>query len=158
MEQSGVTSRKGIYMFYGEYKHGIDRKGRIIFPSRIREVCKEYGIDKFFITRGLDKCIFAFSEEEWRGQEQKFKNMPFTKPQARNFNRLFFSGAVEVIPDRQGRFIIPQYLKEYANITKEAVIIGVSNRIEIWDKKIWESFYSNSSESFEQIAENMLDI
>ena len=144
-------------MFYGEYKHGIDRKGRIILPARFREVSKEHGLEKFFITRGLDKCIFMFTEEEWRLQEQKFKNLSFTKQEARRFNRLFFSGAVDVAPDKQGRFIIPQYLKDYAGIKKDTIIIGISNRIEIWDEKNWQEFYASTSETFEQIAENMID-
>src|SRR3989338_406240 len=100
-------------MFYGEYTHSIDRKGRLILPSRFREAAKENEIEKFFVTRGLDKCIFMFGDYEWSAQEQKFKGMPFTKKQSRYFNRIFFSGAVEVVPDKQGRFIIPQYLKEY---------------------------------------------
>ena len=144
-------------MFYGEYSHSIDRKGRLILPARIREVCKEYGVEKFFITRGLDKCIFMFSQDEWRSQEQKFKNLSFTKQESRNFNRLFFSGAVEVVPDKQGRFIIPTYLKNYANIKRDTVIVGISNRLEVWDKKVWEDFYTNCNDSFEQIAENMLN-
>jgi len=143
-------------MFYGEYIHGIDRKGRLILPARFREVCKEHSIDKFFITRGLDKCIFMFTEEEWRIQEKKFKGLSFTKQESRRFNRLFFSGALEVIPDKQGRFIMPLSLKRYAGITREAVVIGVSNRIEIWDVRTWNDFFTNSSETFEQIAENML--
>jgi len=145
-------------MFYGEYNHGIDRKGRLILPARFREICRESGIEKFFITRGLDKCLFMFTEEEWRLQEQKFKNMPFTKQESRNFNRLFFSGALSVAPDKQGRFIIPQYLKDYANVKKDAIVIGISNRIEIWDTKSWQDFYTRSSGSFEQIAENMLSV
>ncbi len=143
-------------MFYGEYNHGIDRKGRLILPARFREICKDSGIEKFFITRGLDKCLFMFTEEEWRMQEQKFKNLSFTKQEARSFNRLFFSGAIHVTPDKQGRFIIPQYLKDYANIKKDAIVIGISNRIEIWDTKSWQAFYTSSSETFEQIAENMM--
>ncbi len=145
-------------MFYGEYKHGIDRKGRLILPSKFRETCKECGIERFFLTRGLDKCIFMFSEEEWRIQEQKFKGASFTKQETRSFNRMFFSGAVDVIPDKQGRFIIPSYLKDYALIKKETILIGVSNRIEIWDRKNWADFYATSSESFEQIAENLLNL
>ncbi|MBN1870725.1 MAG: division/cell wall cluster transcriptional repressor MraZ [Candidatus Omnitrophica bacterium] len=145
-------------MFYGEFKHSIDRKGRLILPAKFREVCKEYRIDRFFLTRGLDKCIFMFTEDEWHLQEQKFKTMSFTKQETRSFNRMFFSGAVDVVPDKQGRFIIPEYLKEYADVKKDTVIIGVSNRIEIWDRKSWQSFYENSSGSFEQIAENILNL
>ena len=145
-------------MFYGEYTHNIDRKGRLILPAKFRDICKEYQIDRFLITRGLDKCIFMFTEDEWRIQEQKFKSMPFTKKETRSFNRMFFAGAVDTAPDKQGRFIIPQYLKDYAGIKRETIVIGVSNRIEIWDKKSWQAFYENSSESFEQIAENMLNL
>ncbi len=145
-------------MFYGEYSHGIDRKGRLILPAKFRDVCKDRGIDKFFVTRGLDRCLFMFSEEEWRIQEKRFKGLSFTKQEARSFNRLFFSGAIEVVPDKQGRFIIPPYLKSYAGIKKDAVVIGVSNRIEIWDAQSWEKFYETGNASFEQIAENMLDV
>ena len=145
-------------MFYGEYTHGIDNKSRLIMPSRIREVAKENGVEKFFLTRGLEKCIFMFAEGEWRLQEQRFKNLSFTKEQARHFNRLFFSGAVEVVPDRQGRFIIPGYLKEFAGIKKESIVIGVSNRLEIWEPKAWKEIFSRTSVDYEKTAEGMLDI
>jgi MraZ protein len=145
-------------MFYGEYKHGIDRKGRLILPSKFREVCKDRGVERFFLTRGLDKCIFMFSEDEWRIQEQKFKGASFTKQETRSFNRMFFSGAVDITPDKQGRFIVPNYLKDYAGIKRDAIIIGVSNRIEIWDRKNWSDCYAASSGSFEQIAENLLNL
>lgn len=145
-------------MFYGEYTHGLDRKDRLILPARFREVARENGIEKFFLTRGLDKCIFMFSEDEWRLQEQKFKGMPFTRQEARSFNRVFFAGAVEVAPDKQGRFILPGYLKDFAHIKKEVVIIGVSNRIEIWNSLLWQEFYDNSRNSFEQTAEKIIDI
>ena len=144
-------------MFYGEHTHGIDNKARLILPARFREVAKEHGIDKFFVTRGLDKCIFMFAENEWRLQEQRFKNLSFTKQESRSFNRLFFSGAVEVIPDRQGRFIIPTYLKDFAGIKRDTVVIGVSNRIEIWDTHTWQEFFQRSSVDFEKTAEGMLD-
>lgn len=145
-------------MFYGEYIHGIDLKGRLILPSRFRDAAKENNIERFFITRGLDKCIFMFSEYEWRVQEQKFKNQSFTKQDSRTFNRMFFSGAVDVVPDGQGRFIIPQYLKEYAAINKEVILIGVSNRIEIWDRATWKDFFNQSNAIFEQTAEKMMDL
>ncbi len=144
-------------MFYGEFIHGIDRKGRLILPARFRDVAKENQIEKFFLTRGLDQCIFMFAEFEWMAQEQKFKNMPFTKNETRAFNRLFFSGAADVVPDRQGRFILPPYLKDYAAIDKETVILGVSNRIEIWNEHKWREFYKNTSSSFESIAENIFN-
>jgi len=144
-------------MFYGEYLHSIDRKGRLILPSKFRDVSKANFIEKFFITRGLDKCLFMFSEEEWRTQESKFKAVSFTKQQARTFNRLYFSGAVEIIPDRQGRILIPQYLKDFAEIKKDVVIVGVSNRIEIWAKEKWQEFYGSWRQSFEEIAEKLIE-
>ena len=145
-------------MFYGEYKHTIDRKGRLILPAKFREVAKGNFIEKFFVTRGLDKCLFMFSEEEWKSQEGKFKALSFTKEQARTFNRLYFSGAAEIEADRQGRILIPQYLKDFAGIKKEVVVVGVSNRIEIWSGPAWDDYYGKSSPAFEQIAQNLLDV
>jgi len=144
-------------MFYGEYKHTIDRKGRLILPAKFRDTAKSNFIEKFFITRGLDKCLFMFSEEEWRSQEQKFKAMSFTKQESRTFNRLYFSGAIEILPDKQGRILIPQYLKEFAGIKKDVLIVGVSNRVEIWAQDQWEQFYGNSKQSFEEIAEKLME-
>jgi len=145
-------------MFYGEFEHSIDRKGRLILPAKFREVAKNQFVEKFFVTRGLDKCLFMFSEEEWRSQENKFKAMPFTKQQARTFNRLLFSGAVEVSFDKQGRILLPQYLKDFAEIKRDVMIVGVSNRIEIWAKDYWHDFYANSRQSFEEIAEKLMDV
>ena len=145
-------------MFYGEFDHSIDRKGRLILPSKFREVAKNQFVEKFFVTRGLDKCLFMFPEEGWRSQENKFKNMPFTKLQPRTFNRLFFSGAVEVVFDKQGRILLPQYLKDYAEIKKDVMIVGVADRIEIWAKDKWRDFYANNRQSFEEIAEKLMDV
>ena len=144
-------------MFYGEYFHSIDRKGRLILPAKFRETAKSHFIEKFFVTRGLDKCLFMLSEEEWRSQENKLKNMPFTKQQSRTFNRLYFSGAVEVVFDSQGRILLPQNLKDYAEIKKDVVIVGVSSRIEIWARDKWNEFYGNSRQSYEEIAEKLMD-
>ncbi|MBU1125739.1 MAG: division/cell wall cluster transcriptional repressor MraZ [Candidatus Omnitrophica bacterium] len=145
-------------MFYGEYTHSIDRKGRLILPAKFREVSKAHFVEKFIVTRGLDKCLFMFSEEEWKTQEAKFKAISFTKQQARTFNRLYFSGAGEVIPDKQGRILLPPYLKDFAGIKKDVVLVGVSNRIEIWAKDKWKEFYGNSQQSFEEIAEKLMEI
>jgi MraZ protein len=149
MEESG--------MFYGEYQHSLDRKGRLIFPSRFREIAKENYIERFYITRGLDKCLFVFTEEEWKLQEQRFKSLPFTKAEARKFNRLYFSGACEIIPDKQGRVLIPKYLKEYAGVEREVVIVGVANRIEVWSQKHLQEFYEKTQGSFEDIAEKLIE-
>ncbi len=144
-------------MFYGEYIHSIDRKGRLILPARFRDSAKSNFVEKFFVTRGLDKCMFMFAEEEWRTQENKFKAMPFTKQESRTFNRLFFSGAVEVLPDRQGRILLPQYLKDFAEVKREVVIVGVSNRIEIWAQEKWQEYFGTWRASFEDIADKLID-
>ncbi|MCX5714117.1 MAG: division/cell wall cluster transcriptional repressor MraZ [Candidatus Omnitrophica bacterium] len=141
----------------GEYLHTIDRKGRLILPAKFREVAKANFIEKFYLTRGLDKCLFMFSEEEWRSQESKFKNLSFTKHEARTFNRLFFSGAMELAADRQGRILLAQYLKDYAEIKKDVLIVGVSNRIEIWAREKWQEYYGTWRPSFEEIAEKLID-
>lgn len=143
-------------MFYGEYQHSLDNKDRVIIPAKFREIFKENYVEKFFITRGLDQCLFVFTEESWRAQEKKFRDLSFTKGEARKFNRLFFSGAGEVICDKQGRILIPNYLKSYADIKEDVVIIGVSDRIEIWSKEKWNDFYDNNKGNFEDLAEKLI--
>jgi len=145
-------------MFYGEFEHSLDKKGRVIMPSKFRQAIKDNYIEKLFLTRGLDECIFLFPEEEWKQQEAKFRAIPFTKMEGRKFNRLFFSGAVDTFPDKQGRILMPKYLKEYAKIQKDIMVVGVSSRIEIWSKDKWKDFYGSSKESFEEIAEKIIDL
>lgn len=143
-------------MFYGEYEHSLDKKGRLILPAKFRETARANYIEKFFLTRGLDNCLFMFPEEEWKNQEAKFKSVSFTKSQSRKFNRLYFSGAQEAVFDKQGRILIPRYLKEFAGIKRNVMIIGVSNRIEIWDLEKWREFYNSEKGSFEKIAEDLI--
>ncbi len=144
-------------MFYGEYEHSLDKKGRLIVPSRFREIAKNHFIEKFYVNRGLDKCLFMFTEEEWKNQEAKLKALSFTKSDARKFNRLYFSGASEVVPDGQGRILIPKNLKEFAGIKKDVVLVGVSNMIEIWDSIVWKDFYNSNKVAYEEIAEKIMD-
>ncbi len=145
-------------MFYGEYEHTLDVKNRLIIPARFRDAVEESCIEKFYITRGLDECLFMFADSEWKLQENKFKTMSFTKREVRKFRRLFFSGASEAVPDKQWRILVPDYLKQYAGLNKDIMIIGVSNRIEIWAKDKWKNFYKTSKENYEDIAENLLDV
>ncbi len=145
-------------MFYGEYEHNIDRKGRLIIPSKLRQVFKEHYVEKFYITRGLDGCLFLFTEDEWKTQEQKFKAMSFTKKEARKFNRMYFSGACELTCDKQGRILMPTYLKQFANIKRDVMIVGVSNRIEVWAKERWLEFYESNKETFEETAERLMEL
>lgn len=140
-------------MFMGEFRHTIDEKGRIIVPAKFREGLGE----SFIVTRGLDHCLFVYPHSEWTQLEQKLKSLPFTKADARKFTRFFFSGAAELELDKQGRVLIPAQLREFARLKKECVVIGVSTRVEIWCKEQWEEYYLNSEESFNEIAESIVD-
>ena len=138
-------------MFIGEYEHSVDAKGRVIMPAKLREDIGE----KFIVTKGLDGCLSAYSYEEWTNFEGKLKTLPLTNKNARDFVRFFLSGAVECEIDKQGRFLIPGNLREYATLEKEIIIIGVGTRIEIWNKEEWKKYSSDENISADEIAENM---
>ena len=118
-------------MLRGEYQHALDIKGRVNFPIKIRECLGE----RFIITRGMDSCLFVYSGDEWRELENKLRALPMSK--SRDIQRFFFASAVEVEPDKQGRILIPQNLRDYAQLDKDIVIIGVSERAEIWNAQRW---------------------
>ncbi|GKU82373.1 division/cell wall cluster transcriptional repressor MraZ [Niallia sp. NCCP-28] len=139
-------------MFMGEYHHNADAKGRLIVPAKFRSLLG----DIFILTRGLDQCLFGYPLSEWKVIEEKLKALPLTKKDARAFTRFFFSGAAECELDKQGRIQIASPLIQYAKLEKECVVLGVSNRIEIWNKSLWEDYFSESEDSFAEIAENMI--
>ena len=141
-------------MFYGEYQHTVDPKGRVIVPSKLREGLGE----KFIITKGLDDCLFVYSLEGWGNLEAKLKSLPFTDKDARAFNRYFFAGASECEVDKQGRILIPQNLRVHACLEKDLYIIGVSSRVEIWDKSKWENYSSSECVSGDKLAEKMASL
>lgn len=140
-------------MLTGEFQHTLDDKGRMAVPSRLREGLGE----RFVITRGLDRCLFAYPLAEWFRIEGQLKALPFTRADARAFTRLFFSGAMEVELDRQGRVLIPQKLREYSFIEKEIVIIGVSNRVEVWSEAVWKEYSGKAYQDYEEIAEKLVE-
>ncbi|SNX52797.1 division/cell wall cluster transcriptional repressor MraZ [Thermoanaerobacterium sp. RBIITD] len=141
-------------MLMGQYDHTIDAKGRVIIPAKFRE---ELG-DKFVLTRGLDNCLFVYSLAEWSNIEMKLKSLPLNRKDARAFTRFFLAGATECEIDKQGRVLIPTNLREYAKIDKEVVIIGVSSRVEIWSKEVWNDYSNNVDISFEDVAEHLDDL
>ena len=146
---SGLKWQKvGDFMFMGEYNYTIDDKGRITIPSKLRD---GLGHD-FIITRGLDKCLFVYPAYEWENVIKKYKELPNTKD-ARNYMRFLLSGATENEFDKQGRINVALPLRKYANLNKECVIIGVGERLEIWDKETWQKCDENISA--DEIAENM---
>jgi MraZ protein len=138
-------------MLMGQYEHTIDSKGRVIIPAKFRE---ELG-EKFVLTKGLDNCLFVYSLDEWKNIEEKLKTLPLTKKDARAFTRFFLAGAVECEVDKQGRILIPSHLREHAKIEKDVIFIGVSTRVEIWSKEVWEEYSKSTDVSFEEIAEHL---
>lgn len=141
-------------MFMGEYSHTIDTKGRLIIPSRFRE---ELG-ETFVVTKGLDGCLFVFSDEEWKAFEIKLKSLPLTNKNARRFARFFVAGATPCELDKQGRILLPATLREFAGLEKDVVLTGMLNRIEIWSKDKWNENNSLDDVAMDEIAEQMTDL
>ena len=137
-------------MFMGEFHHTLDEKGRIILPSKIRF---ELG-ENFIVTRGLDNCLYVYSEDGWNNIINKYKELPNTKD-ARNFMRFFLSGATQNNTDKQGRLNISQSLIKYASLNRECIIIGVNDHLEIWSEENWTRFMEENEESFTDIADNL---
>lgn len=138
-------------MFMGEYHHNIDEKGRIVLPGKFRNE----DMDKIVVTRGFEQCLYLYTMEEWRKVVDKLNTLPFTKKDARTVMRSFFAGASICEFDRSGRINITSPLVNYAGLTKECVIIGVNDRIEIWDEKIYNNFMNDNSSKIEEMAENL---
>lgn len=138
-------------MLMGEFHHNIDDKGRLIIPSKFRY---ELG-EKFVITRGIEKCLFVYSLVEWEKIVKRLQSLPFTNKDARNFTRFFLSGAAECEFDRQGRINITSPLGNYAGLTKECVIIGANDRLEIWSEANWNTFFESNEDNLSEIAENL---
>jgi MraZ protein len=148
---SGIKwSKVGDYMLMGEYHHNIDDKGRLTIPSKIRY---ELG-EKFIATRGLDGCLFIYPENEWKNIITKYKELPNTRD-ARNFMRFFLSGASELEFDKQGRINISNPLVKYADLSKECIIIGVNDHLEVWSKDRWEDFMNTNEDNFSDIADSL---
>ncbi|HHV26842.1 division/cell wall cluster transcriptional repressor MraZ [Anaerosalibacter bizertensis] len=141
-------------MFIGEYQHNVDNKGRLIVPSKLREGLGE----NFIMTKGLDNCLFVYPKSEWHILEEKLKSLPLTSRDARAFVRFFFSGATECELDKQGRILIPANLRNHSKLEREAVIIGVGTRVEIWSKEEWDIYNEDDSLSYENIAEKMAEL
>ncbi|KIS03094.1 division/cell wall cluster transcriptional repressor MraZ [Paucilactobacillus wasatchensis] len=138
-------------MFMGEFSHTVDTKGRLIIPAKFRE---QLGT-QFVITRGMDGCLFGYPLTEWQILEDKLKELPLTKKDARSFVRFFYSAATECEFDKQGRINLPAALRTHAGLDKKCVVVGVSERIEIWSEDRWNSFATEAEDNFDDIAEKM---
>lgn len=141
-------------MFLGEFEHTIDDKGRLTIPAKFRAELARGVV----VTRGLDRCLFVYPMEEWQKLAGKVSQLPITHPDARMLSRLLFSGAADLVPDRQGRILLPPTLREYAGLDGEAVVIGVSVRVEIWSKSTWQRVRTQVEEEGGLLAEQLKDL
>ncbi|PSR20681.1 MAG: cell division/cell wall cluster transcriptional repressor MraZ [Sulfobacillus acidophilus] len=140
-------------MMMGEFSHALDEKGRIIIPARLRDDLDAH----FVMTKGLDGCLFLYPMGEWKKLEERLKALPLTNASARAFQRLFLAGAQDVEVDRQSRVTIPPRLREYAAVVKEVVLVGVSNRVELWALERWQAYQTQAQAGYEDVAEKMVE-
>ena len=140
-------------MFLGEFQHNLDYKGRVSVPKKFRRQLTKGSI----LTKGLDRCIFLYTKDSWEKLANRIKELPVTGKDARAFGRYLFTGATEIDFDQLGRIVIPEYLRTYAGLKKETTIVGVLERIEIWDKKRWERMRKTIEATGEEIAEKLTE-
>ncbi len=138
-------------VFIGEYQHSFDEKGRVSVPAKFRVSLKEGAV----VTRGLDKCLFLYTKNEWAILAEKISSLPMSKSNSRAFSRLMLAGAMDAAPDGQGRIMVPEYLRQYAGIKKNVIIAGLGSRLEIWDKAEWEAYKQETERGSGEIAEQL---
>jgi len=141
-------------MLSGDFNHSIDAKGRLIIPAKFRDALGE----NFVITKGMDNCLFVYPPEEWKVLEEKIKTLPLTNKSARDFKRFMLGSAVEGVLDKQGRVLIPPSLREFASLEKDVVLVGVLDKVEIWDKAKWDASNAEVEENIEDITSNMEEL
>ena len=144
-------------MFRGRYEHAIDAKGRISIPSKFREILSEKYDDRLVITN-FDHCLVAFPYEEWSMLEQKVNSLSLVKKEAKTFMRFFYSSAIDCLIDKQGRLLIPQTLRDYANLQKDVVLVGEGRKIEIWARERWQEVVQKAQDEFEQVSDTLADL
>lgn len=136
-------------MFIGEYQHSMDEKGRLAVPTKFRADLSKGAI----VTRGLDRCLFLYPIEEWEKVAEKLVKLPISQAKSRAFARLMLAGAMDVTLDRQGRVVLPEYLREYGNLNKKVVVAGLYDRLEIWDEEAWKAYKAETENDSNEIAE-----
>jgi MraZ protein len=141
-------------MFIGEFTHSIDSKGRVALPAKFRPSLASGCV----VTRGLDNSLIVYTSKEWEKMAKKLAKLPLTQADARAFSRLMLSGAMDIELDKQGRVVIPQYLRKYAGFKSDVVIIGLYNKIEMWDKATWETYSKDMESESAEIAEHLTDL
>ena len=141
-------------MFIGEFKHNLDLKGRLAVPVKFRKKLSGGAI----VTRGLDKCLFVFGNKEWEALAQKLIALPLAQANSRAFVRLMLAGAMDVELDKQGRILIPDYLRDYAGLKKETIVAGLYNRFEIWNSESWKEYKNKTESQSDEIAEKLSEL
>jgi MraZ protein len=144
-------------VFRGRFEHTIDEKGRLSIPSKFRELLSARGENELVLT-DFDSCLAAYPKDEWRVLEEKMKQLSMIQKDVRNFLRLFYSSATEVPLDPQGRILIPPQMRERARLDREVVLLGLLNKIEIWDKESWEDFMARSADTFEEVVSKLVEL
>ncbi len=138
-------------MFIGEYKHSLDDKGRIAIPSKFRHQLTKGAV----VTRGLDTSLFLFPKKEWDKLAQKLASLPLGQSNSRAFARLMLAGAMDVDMDKQGRVVLPEYLREYAGMKKNLILAGLFNRLELWDEQKWQTYKKKVESDADSVAEKL---
>ncbi len=138
-------------MFIGEYRHTIDEKGRLAIPVKFRGDLEHGAI----VTRGLDGCLYVYTASEWQKLADKLAALPMSQSKARAFARLMLAGAMDVETDKQGRIVLPEYLRKFAGLKKNAVVAGLYNHLEIWDEKTWDAYKGKTEKDSGEIAEQI---
>lgn len=138
-------------MFIGEYHHSIDDKSRVAVPVKFREELKRGAV----VTKGLDSCLVVYPQEQWKALADKLSSLPISQSNSRAFSRFLLSGAMDVELDKQGRMLLPDYLRQYAKMGRKVIIVGLHTRLEIWDEKQWEAYRAKTEEASIQIAEQL---
>lgn len=141
-------------MFIGEYKYNLDDKNRLAIPSKFRKLFADGAV----ITKGLDNCLFIYTAKEWQKLVDKLANLPISQAKSRAFSRMMLAGAMDVALDKQGRIILPDYLKQFAELGKQVVLAGLYNRLEVWDEKAWTKYQRVSEKESNQISEGLVDL
>lgn len=142
-------------MFVGQYRHNIDSKGRISIPVKFRELLAEGYEEKLIVTTDFDQCLVAYPTEEWRLLSEKAKGLPMMQKDVKDWLRAFYSRAVECELDRQGRILIPLTLRDHAKMNRQIILLGMFNKIEIWDQKRWKEKEAQLSKNSEKISETL---
>ena len=141
-------------MFIGEYSHNVDQKGRLAIPIKFRDAFGQGAV----VTKGLDDCLFIYTQSEWEKLAEKLAHLPISQSNTRAFSRLMLAGAMDIEMDKQGRLMLPEYLRQYAGVAKKVVITGLYNRLEVWDDQKWNIYKSGTEKSSTQIAEAMKEL